>query len=250
FMAQAAALHLSSVALVQPLMVAQLLFSMPLASAWARRRPLARDWAAALTISAGLAVFLSVRGTVPIEGDAYRPSIILAGCCVLVAVGALVLVAHDRSQSVHALLVAAAAGLCFAMSAVLMKLTTADLLHRGVAATAMDWPGYALAASTLLGLLLGQEAFATGSLAAAMAAMTIANPVASYLIGVLAFDVNPPTSSAELAAVAGAAALLTLGAVTLSNYPTVLREAPSQPLLRPERTRRRSTSSAASTSPA
>ena len=250
FMAQAAALHLSSVALVQPLMVAQLLFSMPLASAWARRRPLARDWAAALTISAGLAVFLSVRGTVPIEGDAYRPSIILAGCCVLLAVGALVLVAHDRSQSVHALLVAVAAGLCFAMSAVLMKLTTADLLHRGVAATAMDWPGYALAASTLLGLLLGQEAFATGSLAAAMAAMTIANPVASYLIGVLAFDVTPPTGSGELAAVAGAAALLTLGVVTLANSPTVLREAASQPQLRPERARRPSPSSATSTSPA
>src|SRR5262244_910436 len=67
FMAQAAALHLSSVALVQPLMVAQLLFSMPLASAWAHRRPLARDWAAALTISAGLALFLSVRGTAPLE---------------------------------------------------------------------------------------------------------------------------------------------------------------------------------------
>src|SRR5262249_57554327 len=105
FMAQAAALHLSSVALVQPLMVSQLLFSMPLASAWARRRPLARDWAAALTISAGLAVFLSVRGTVPIEGDAYRPSIILAGCCGLVAVGALLLALPHRSHSPPALLV-------------------------------------------------------------------------------------------------------------------------------------------------
>jgi drug/metabolite transporter (DMT)-like permease len=249
FLAQATALHLSSVALVQPLMVTQLLFAMPLASAWAHRRPLARDWAAALTICGGLAVFLSVRGTAPIEGGEHRPSIILAGLCILLAVGALVLAARGRPPALHALLVASAAGLCFAMSAVLMKLTSTDLVERGVAATALDWPGYALAASTLLGLVLGQEAFATGSLAAAMAAMTIANPVASYLIGVLAFDVNPPSAPGELAAVAGAMALLAVGVVVLANSPTVLKEAASQPLLTDHQQRRRA-SAAPTTSPA
>jgi drug/metabolite transporter (DMT)-like permease len=249
FLAQATALHLSSVALVQPLMVTQLLFAMPLASAWAHRRPLVRDWAAALTICGGLAVFLSVRGTAPIEGGAHRPSIILAGLCVLLAVGALVLAARGRPPALHALLVATAAGLCFAMSAVLMKLTSTDLVERGVAATALDWPGYALAASTLLGLVLGQEAFATGSLAAAMAAMTIANPVASYLIGVLAFDVNPPTAPGELAAVAGSMALLAVGAVVLANSPTVLNETASQPLLTEHQPRRRAPA-APTTSPA
>jgi hypothetical protein len=110
-----------------------------------------------------------------------------------------------------------------------MKLTSTDLLERGVMATAIDWPGYALAASTLLGLVLGQEAFATGSLAAAMAAMTIANPVASYLIGVLAFHVTPPSAPGELAAVAGAMALLAVGVVGLANSPTVLSETASRP---------------------
>lgn len=247
FLAQAAALHLSSVALVQPLMVTQLLFSLPLVSARARRWPLARDWAAALTICGGLALFLSVRGTAPVGGEAHRPSIVLAGVCVLLVVGVLVLAAHGRPPALHAPLIAVAAGLCFAMSAVLMKLTATDLLERGVAATAVDWPGYALAGTTLLGLLLGQEAFAAGSLAAAVAAMTIANPVASYLVGVLAFDVTPPSSSGELAAVAGAAALLTLGVVALSNSPTVQTEAASQPLLF-EYARRPGGSSAASTS--
>jgi hypothetical protein len=249
FLAQAAALHLSSVALVQPLMVTQLLFSLPLVSARARRWPQARDWAAALTICGGLALFLSVRGTAPIEGDANRPSIVLSGVCVLLAVAALVLVAHGRPPALHAPLIAVAAGLCFAMSAVLMKLTTTDLLARGVAATAVDWPGYALAASTLLGLLLGQEAFAAGSLAAALAAMTIANPVASYLIGVLAFDVTPPSTSGELAAVAGAAVLVAAGVVALSNSPAVLSETADQPLLA-EYSGHRRTSSATSTSPA
>jgi len=37
YVVQAAALHLGSVALVQPILVTQLLFSLPLASAWRRR---------------------------------------------------------------------------------------------------------------------------------------------------------------------------------------------------------------------
>jgi multisubunit Na+/H+ antiporter MnhG subunit len=128
-----------------------------------------------------------------------------------------VLASAGRQPLVQALLLAVAAGLCFAMSAVLMKLTATDLLERGVAATAEDWVGYALAASTLTGLLLGQWAFATGSLAAAIAAMTITNPIASYLVGVLAFHVAPPTSPGALAAVAGAGALISAGVLGLSR---------------------------------
>ncbi|BCB91749.1 hypothetical protein Psuf_090620 [Phytohabitans suffuscus] len=131
--------------------------------------------------------------------------------------GLLVLASTGRRQLVQATLLAVAAGLCFAMSAVLMKLTAADLLERGVAATAVDWPGYALAVSTVAGLLLGQWAFATGSLAAAVAAMTITNPIASYLVGVFAFHVAPPTDAAALAAVAASGALITAGVVGLSH---------------------------------
>jgi hypothetical protein len=104
-----------------------------------------------------------------------------------------------------------------------MKLTTDDLLHRGVTATALDWPGYCLAISTLTGLLLEQGAFATGSLSAAVAAMTITNPVASYLLGVLAFRVVPPSSPGALAGLAGAGALLIIGVAALSRTPTVRR---------------------------
>jgi hypothetical protein len=140
-----------------------------------------------------------------------------------VFVGALVLAAAGRPPLVHATLVSVAAGLCFAMSAVLMKLTTDDLIHRGVAATAVDWPGYSLAISTLVGLLLEQSAFATGSLSAAVAAMTITNPLASYLLGVLAFRVMPPRSPGALAALAGSGALLIIGVSALSRSPSVRR---------------------------
>jgi drug/metabolite transporter (DMT)-like permease len=223
FMVQAAALHFGSVAMVQPLLVTQLLFAMPLSTLWARRWPTALEWFGAAAVTAGVVVFLLIREVAPVEGEPDRVRVIIAGFATAVLVGLLVLAAAGRPPLVHATLVSVAAGLCFAMSAVLMKLTTDDLIHRGVAATAVDWPGYSLAVSTLVGLLLEQSAFATGSLSAAVAAMTITNPLASYLLGVLAFRVMPPASPGALAALAGSGALLIIGVSALSRSPSVRR---------------------------
>jgi hypothetical protein len=222
FGVQAVALHFGSVALVQPLLVTQLLFAMPLSTAWARRWPLFIEWFGVIMISAGVAVFVAVREVAPIAGDEpHRGRVLLAMMITAGLVFLLVTAAAGRRSIWHATLVSIAAGLCFAISAVLIKLTTDDLLHRGVLATAIDWPGYCLAISTATGLILEQGAFATGSLSAAVAAMTITNPMASYLLGVLAFRVKPPTSIGALAALAGSGALLIVGVAALSRSPTV-----------------------------
>ena len=99
----------------------------------------------------------------------------------------------------------------------MIKLTATDLVDRGIVATALDWPGYVLAASTFTGLVLEQGAFATGSLATAVAAMTITNTLVSYTVGVLAFHVVLPTSPGALAALAGAGALICLGVIGLAQ---------------------------------
>jgi hypothetical protein len=223
FAVQAAALSVGSVALVQTLLVTQLVFAMPLSTAWARRWPTFIEWVGVVLISGGVATFLLVRSVAPANGEPHRGRVILAGLITAALVVLLVILAAGRPPLVHAVLVSVGAGLCFAMSAVLMKLTTDDLLHRGVLATALDWPGYSLAVSSVVGLLLEQSAFATGSLSAAVAAMTITNPLASYLLGVLAFRVVPPTSPGALAALAGSGALLILGVAALAQSPTVRR---------------------------
>ncbi|GAA5194747.1 hypothetical protein GCM10023322_59910 [Rugosimonospora acidiphila] len=221
FLIQAAALHFGSVALVQPLLVTQLFFALPMASAWCRRWPQRRDWLAALAICGGLVVFLAVRGVAPSQGAPDRRLVLVSGFTLLIIIGLLMLASTGRRPPVHATVIAVAAGLCFAFSAVLMKLTTDDLIHRGVGATARDWPGYGLAVSTLTGLVLEQGAFAAGSLPAAVAAMTITNPLASYVLGVLAFHVTLPTSPGAVAGLAGAGVLLFVGAVGLAHSPIV-----------------------------
>ena len=231
FVVQAAALHLGSVALVQPLLVTQLLFTLLLVSLWSRCWPRLRDWLAGGSICAGVAVFLSVRGAAPDDvGEADRLRIVLAGIAAVGLVGLLVAASAGRVPAVHSAGISVAAGLCFAMSAVLIKLTSEDLVDRGIAATATDWPGYALAASTLLGLVLEQEAFGVGPLPIAVAAMSITNPIASYALGVLAFHVPAPTGASALAAVTAAGVLLFLGVSGLSNSATVRQNSESLPV--------------------
>jgi drug/metabolite transporter (DMT)-like permease len=221
FLIQALALHIGSVALVQPLLTTQLLFTLPLVALWTRRRPLVRDWLSVLSMCAGVVVFLSVRGAAPADGAARRSEVLLALGVSVVAVLLTLVLAQGRDPTAHAAIVGVGAGICFAVSAVLIKLTTTDLVERGVAATAVDWPGYALAVSTVAGLLLGQQAYAAGSLPVAVAAMSVTNPLVSYLIGILAFHVRPPTEPGTLAAVAASGLLLFLGAVGLAHSPAI-----------------------------
>ena len=227
FGAQALALRFGSVAVVQPLLVAQLLFALPMAAAWQRRRPGRRDWASATLICGGLVVFFAVRGVAPLDDQANRLHLLLGSLAAAAAILLILLFSAGAPPFVRATLIAVAAGISYAVSAAMIKVTTEDLLVRGVAATARDWPGYVLAASTLGGLLLGQGAFAAGSLPSAVAAMSITNPVVSYLLGVYAFALEPPETAGALAGLAGAGALISLGAIGLSHSPLVRSEEPA-----------------------
>lgn len=229
FFTQAAALHLGSVALVQPLLVTQLLFSLPLSSMRTHRRPRPLDWAAGAAICAGIGLFLSERDDEPLAADPDRLRVLLAAGVLAVLVALLLRAGAGRPPAVHAALASVAAGLCFAMSAVLIKLTTEDLLTRGVGATAVDWPGYSLALSTLMGLLIEQEAFAAGALPTAIAGMSITNPVVSYGLAVFAFGDTVPHSAAALATFCLAGVLLAAGVVGLAQSPTVRREVAQAP---------------------
>jgi drug/metabolite transporter (DMT)-like permease len=225
---QGAALHLGSLAVVQPLIATQLLFALPLGARRSRKRLRLRDWLSAACIVGAIVLFLVVRGTAPLNGRTDRFRIVIAGVCTLALAQLLVVVAVNQKPRVYATLLAVAGGLCSAMSAVLIKLTAEDLVERGVAKTATDWPGYALALSTLCALLLGQQAFASGSLAAAVAAGSTTNPVASYGLAILLFHASPPHGAGPLAALAGTGALLLVGTWGLAHSPAVQQDLPPE----------------------
>jgi drug/metabolite transporter (DMT)-like permease len=232
FGVQALALHLGSVVTVQPMLATQLLFALPMSSLEQREWPRLRDWIGAFCLCAGLVVLILVVHVKPLAGEPDRGRIILAALATAAAIVILIPIASRIGPGTLVLAAGTCAGLCFAMTAVFIKLTTDDLVNQGVAYTARDWVGYALACSTLAGLVLGQGAFANGPLPWAVATKETANPIASYAIGVLAFPVTFPTGPGTLAGVAGAGALVVLGAVALAHSPSAdlwLRRREDQP---------------------
>jgi len=188
---QAAALKVGSVAAVQPMMAAQLLFVLSLASGEQRRWPSRRDWMSALAVCAGLVLLLTADAS-SLTGEPHRNRVFMATVCVVSLVLILRQVSRHTFPWLAGLLVGVAAGLCHALNAVYLKLTVEDLFHGRVLATLSDWPVYALAATALSGMLLVQIAFASGPLPPAVAAMGVTNPVASFVLGILAFDAPAP----------------------------------------------------------
>jgi drug/metabolite transporter (DMT)-like permease len=214
YVLQAAALYYGSVALVQPLMTAQLLFTLGLVS-WQRHEPPRfQAWLGAGAICTGLAVLLVTQGG-SLSGAADRTKVLQATVVVAVLVTMLVIVSRNVRQGV--LFSAVAAGLCTAMSAVFTKLTVDDLVNVGLAGTAQDWPGYLLLVSTFAGFLTIQAGFASGPLTWAVAAGLITDPIASYLVGILAFDVTLPADTASIASAVIALGLLVVGIVLLAH---------------------------------
>jgi drug/metabolite transporter (DMT)-like permease len=218
FLCQAMALHLGSVAVVQPLLTTQLLFTLALVSWHLRIVPGTQAWLGAAAICAGLVILVAVQGA-PLSGESDRTKVLLASLVATLSV--IVLVAVSRTVRGGALLSAIAAGLCFAMSAVFMKLTMQDLLTVGVHGTARDWPGYFLAASAVSGLLIEQAAFTAEPLTWPVTAMNITNPVAGYLVGILAFQTSVPTDPKRLAGIAVSGLLLVTGVIALAHIPAL-----------------------------
>ncbi|TSE01475.1 hypothetical protein FOS14_02685 [Skermania sp. ID1734] len=219
FMTHGAALKLGSVAAVQPLMSAQLLFVVTFASIERRHWPRPRDWASAFAVCGGLVLFVITEGAAPLNGSPRIGRILLATACAVALVATFLFLSRHTLVWIASMLVGISAGICHAMTAVFMKLTTEELVNHGIGATATDWPGYALAVSTLSGLLLGQLAFASGALPPAVASISVTNPIMSYAVGLLAFNAPAPTSPGSLAAIAGAGLLIILGITGLAHAP-------------------------------
>jgi drug/metabolite transporter (DMT)-like permease len=220
--AQAAALKAGSVATVQPMMAAQLLFVLSLASGEQRRWPSGRDWLSALAVCAGLVLLLTADAS-PSPGAPHRHRVLLVTACIL----GLILMLRQVSRHVvgwlAGLLIGIAAGVCHALNAVYLKLTVEGLFHAGALATLFDWPVYGLAVTALSGMLLVQIAFASGPLPPAVAAMSVTNPVASFVLGIVAFDAPAPRDPGVLSAIAVSGGLIAVGVVGLANASSTRR---------------------------
>jgi drug/metabolite transporter (DMT)-like permease len=185
YVCQALALSRGSLLLVQPLLMSALLFALPIGARVAHRRLTGREWAWAVVLTVGLAVFVVVGH--PREGHNRPP---LPAWALVVAIFvpfvALCLVVAARvSGRRRAVLLAVAVAVLFAFVAVLTKISTHRLAVGGLDALLTVPAPYLLVVLAIAATVLQQSAFHAGQLQASVPTMLVGEPLIAVLLGVI-----------------------------------------------------------------
>ena len=123
---------------------------------------------------------------------------------------------RKTSGELHAAVLGVCAGLFYGLSASFAKPVINDL-HVSIGEAAGDWETWALLGFGFIAFVIQQMSLAAGQLAPAIAAVSVANPAVSVLLGVLLIEerLTPPgwhilVALAALLASLGGAVLITL----------------------------------------
>lgn len=215
---QSLALAFGPLSLVQPLIVSELVFALPLAAALHRMRLRAREWLGTLAVAGGLVLALVAAdprgGDPPAAHGAWLPALLAVCAATVLALAG----ARLTAGAVKASLTALAAGIVMGTQSVLLDATVARIRH-GWADALLSWQAWLLVAVSVLGLLLIQSAFQEGPLAASMPVIDAAEPAVAVILGVLLFDEEVGHGAVSgVLAVVGVAVLLA-GVVVLDTSP-------------------------------
>ncbi|MET9392533.1 DMT family transporter [Streptomyces sp. NPDC006624] len=218
---QSLALAYGPLSLVQPLIVAELVFAVPLSARLRRMRLGRREWFGTLAVAAGLALALvSARphGGRPDAADALSWLLVLGAGAGLVC-GALA-AARLLSGPWRASATALAAGVVMGTQSVLLA-ATVDRLRHGLLAALTAWQTYALVLASVCGLLLIQSAFQQGPLAASMTVLDATEPVVAVTVGTAVFGESIHTGWPVSAVTVAGLALVVAGIASLDSSPLI-----------------------------
>jgi drug/metabolite transporter (DMT)-like permease len=212
---QATALATGPVALVQPIFIIELPFTLLLASRLSRRTLPRLTWGAVVLVTvslgAGLAAAAPSGGGAHASPAVWLVTLLVAGCFELVLIVTGIRLHGDGRAAAFGL--AAACG--YALTATLMKTAMAALGH-GVVPFFTCWQLYGTAVAGVGALFLLQNSLQAGSLIAAQPALTLGDALISVAFGVSVFGENVRTGG-WLAAEIVAVLLIGVGCVELSR---------------------------------
>ncbi|MEV7127726.1 DMT family transporter [Streptomyces sp. NPDC093260] len=225
--AQAAALAVGSLSVVQPLLASELLFMLAIGGAVFHRRPGRTTWLSFLALAAGLALFLGAAapsaGRSTADASRWVPVAVGVGCAVLV----LVVVARLVRAAPRAAVLGLASAVLFAVTAALLKEVTGRF-PEGPEALAAHWTTYATAVAGLAAFGLLQCAFRAGSLVASQPALTLGDALAGTALGWALFGEHIALGARVLPEAAGLV-LIAAGTVGLARCPEVSGEWDARP---------------------
>ncbi len=231
FVFQAIALHRGQLAVVQPLLVSELVFALVLRRQWLHQAIGRRAWAAAGITCVGLSVFLLLAN--PRGGNGREPTLdnwtwVLAG--VVGAVVVLYGLSRTGPPTHRAALLATATALIWALEATFIKTTTDDFTNVGLTGALQRWPIYALAAGGIAGFLMEQGTLHVGPLSVSQPILVLVDPIVSVCLGVVLFNERLAADPGVLAGAAVAFAVVCAAAVVLTrNTPADMAATPLPP---------------------
>jgi drug/metabolite transporter (DMT)-like permease len=214
------ALAYGPLVLVQPLIVTELLFALPISIRWRGMRMSGREWTGTISVSCGLTLGLLCAS--PGQG---RPEAPLGewgiglGVAVVLTLGAVV-AGRRANGPLQSSLYAVGAAIAFGTQAALLKAVIAQFEHGPVTALA-DWQVWAMVIASLVGLLLVQSAYASGPLAASMPVVDAVGPLVATCCGIALFHEQVRTG-AWLVGIGGGVLLLLVGIAVLDTSPLVV----------------------------
>lgn len=218
FVFQAAALARGDLALVQPLLLAELPITLLLAPLFFEGGAGRRAWFGVVGMSAGLAAVLVAAAPRGGRGSTNLASVLLTVAASAGLIACLVVLALRMEGSPRAATFGTAAGAGFALTAALMKEAMDELTSAGVGGMFASWSLYAMMAAGVVSLFLWQNALQAGTLIAAQPAITLSDPILSTLIGVMVFG--------EHVRLGGWIALEVVGALLIAGASVELARSP------------------------
>ncbi|HEX6454270.1 MAG TPA: DMT family transporter [Trebonia sp.] len=238
FALQVAALDLGSLAVVQPLLVFDLVFGVLLSWLLDRRAQIPHPggrrstvlmFTGVAAVTGGVAGFLAIgqpsAGTTNVHVNVLVPlviglAVVVGGC---LAVGA-------RNPDLQPLAMALACGVNYGVAAFAVKLVTAEF-GGGAEKVFTNWPIYVLAVTGPLGYLFNQYALQEGkSLAPVQSIITSADPIISIALSIVWLNVVLRDGPAAIFGEVASLAVMVAGIVlTAHNSPHVMRRAEQPP---------------------
>ena len=231
---QIVALHFGALALVQPILVTDLLFAAVFAAALAHRRPDRVMLAGVIWCTAGVGCFLGIArphgGHNTVSFTTFLPlalvlAAVVAGCLVAAQLG---------PRQVRPLWLALACGIDFGVNAFLLKLVP-DTLSAGFSDPLRQWPLYAIVITAPTSFLLNQGAFQAGRLISpVLAIITTADPLVSVAIAYAWLGETITTTPPALAGEAISLIVMAAGIYALARRAPHVMNSQPQPSLATE----------------
>ncbi|HEX5294790.1 MAG TPA: DMT family transporter [Streptosporangiaceae bacterium] len=215
FALQVVALRFGPLALVEPLLICDLIFAV-LINCYLRNRwdvlLLGGVLAAALGVAGFLAIARPTSGNTTVSFFVVLP---LGAGLAAGVVGCLAVAA--RSDFLRPLALALACGINYGVAAFLVKLVVSDV-SGGLVGLLTDWPIYALAIVGPLGFLLNENAFQQGTLIApVLSIITVCDPLISIALAALWLNEKLNSTAAGIAGEVISLLLMVAGIVIVAH---------------------------------